>query len=156
MSKISPQNPKSDRCEELFTLLDFGPQIPNLIILISTISIYQNRSISIFPIFGARVGYEKNIVYIVIHTHVLVPGLRWEKNRKSSDSISYSTIFNNFTGKMNAKPARSQLDRSQTHISQFLFSDYGDPIVNRTVPYGTCFVFCQGLQIGLFGGVCLS
>ena len=35
---------------------------------------------------------------------------------------------------MNAKPARSQLDRSQTHISQFFSSDYGDPIVNRTVP----------------------
>ena len=80
------------------------------------------------------VGYGKNIVYIVIHTHVLVPGLRWGKNRKSSDSIAYSTIFNNFTGKMNAKPARSQLDRSQTHISQFFSSDYGDPIINRTVP----------------------
>ena len=36
---------------------------------------------------------------------------------------------------MNAKPARSQLDRSQTHISQLFSSDYGDPIVNRTVPY---------------------
>ena len=25
------------------------------------------------------VGYEKNIVYISIHTHMLVPRLRWEK-----------------------------------------------------------------------------
>ena len=36
---------------------------------------------------------------------------------------------------MNAKPARSQLDRSQTHISELFSPDYGDPIVNRTVPY---------------------
>jgi hypothetical protein len=26
LSKIDPQSPKSDRCETLFTLLDFGPQ----------------------------------------------------------------------------------------------------------------------------------
>ena len=53
------------------------------------------------------VGYEKNIVYISIHTHMLVPRLRWEKNRKSSDSISDSTVLGNFTGKVNAKPACS-------------------------------------------------
>ena len=91
----------------------------------------------IFLELGGGIGglwYEKNIVYMVEHTHMLVPRLRWEKKWKSSDSISYSTIFNNFTGKMNAKPARSQLDRSQTHISQFFSSDYGDPIINRTVP----------------------
>jgi hypothetical protein len=40
----------------LFTLLDFGPQIQNLVIPISTISIYQNRSISIFSICGAGRG----------------------------------------------------------------------------------------------------
>jgi hypothetical protein len=121
--------------------------------------------------WGGRVGhwgrgYEKNIVYIVIHTHVLVSGLRWEKDRKSSDSFSYSTIFNNFTGKMNAKPARSQLDRSQTHISQFFSSDYGDPLINRTVPLGgavlvndllRCFCFTSvlnhdGTQLPTFCG----
>ena len=53
------------------------------------------------------VGYEKNIVYISIHTHMLVPRLRWEKNWKSSDSISDSTVLGNFTGKLNAKPACS-------------------------------------------------
>ena len=39
------------------------------------------------------VGYEKNIVYISIHTHMLVPRLRWEKIGKSSDSISDSTVL---------------------------------------------------------------
>jgi len=43
--RMPPQESKSDRCEELFTLLDFRPQIPNLVIPISTISMYQNRSI---------------------------------------------------------------------------------------------------------------
>ena len=51
------------------------------------------------------VGYEKNIVYISLHTHMLVPRLRWEKKKKSSDSISDSTVLGNVTGKMNAKPA---------------------------------------------------
>ena len=80
------------------------------------------------------VGYEKNIVYISIHTHMLVPGLRWGKNKKLSNSSSYPTILNNSTGKMNQNSARSCLDRSQADISQFLSSDYGDPIINRTVP----------------------
>ena len=48
------KSPKFDRCEKMCTLLDFGSQIHNLIILISTIPIYQNRSISIFSII--RVG----------------------------------------------------------------------------------------------------
>ena len=39
------------------------------------------------------VGYEKNIVYISIHTHMLVPRLRWEKKWKSSDPISDSTVL---------------------------------------------------------------
>jgi hypothetical protein len=52
LSKISPTNPKFDRCENMFTLLDSGPQIQNFVIPISTIFIYQNRSISIFPNFG--------------------------------------------------------------------------------------------------------
>ena len=52
------QSPKFDRCENLFTLLDFRPQIQNLVIPISTISICQNRSISIFSNFGS--GGEDN------------------------------------------------------------------------------------------------
>ena len=44
----APQESKSDRCEQMSTLLDFGPQIPNLVIPISTISIYENRPISMF------------------------------------------------------------------------------------------------------------
>ena len=63
------------------------------------------------------VGYEKNIVYISLHTHMLVPRLRWEKNWKSSDSISDSTVLGNLTGKLNAKPARSRRDRSRTDLS---------------------------------------
>jgi hypothetical protein len=39
-NKMNPQSLQSDRYEELFTLLDLGPQIPNLVIPISTISIY--------------------------------------------------------------------------------------------------------------------
>jgi hypothetical protein len=80
-------------------------------------------------------GYEKNIVYISIHTHMLVPGLRWDKNCKFSNSSSYPTIFNNSTGKIDLNSARSRLDRSQTDIPQFFSSDYGDPLINRTVPY---------------------
>ena len=84
------------------------------------------------------VGYEKNIVYIPIHTHMLVPRLRWETNWKSSDSISDSTVLGNFTGKLNAKPPCSWLNRSQTDLSLFFSSDYGDPIVFRTAPYVSC------------------
>ena len=41
--------------EEMLTLLDFGPEDQNLVISISTISIYQNLPISFFPIFvGGR------------------------------------------------------------------------------------------------------
>ena len=48
---------------------------------------------------------------------------------------------------MNAKPACSQLDRSQTHISQFLSSDYGGQIINRTVPYASiCEFTCMGVD----------
>ena len=46
------KSPKFDRCGKICTLLDFGSQIHNLIILISTIPIYQNRSISIFANVG--------------------------------------------------------------------------------------------------------
>ena len=46
--KLFQISPKFDRCEKLFTFLDFGPKIQNLIIPISTIFTYQNRSISFF------------------------------------------------------------------------------------------------------------
>jgi hypothetical protein len=47
---------KQHEIEQMFTLLDFRPQVQNLVIPISTISIYQNRSISIFSNLGAWGG----------------------------------------------------------------------------------------------------
>ena len=85
--------------------------------------------------WGGRV-LEEYRVYIDTYTHVgnkITVGKKW----KSLDSISDSTVVGSFTGKLNAKPACSRLDTSgfQTDLPQFLFSVYGDPIVNRTMPF---------------------
>ena len=53
------------------------------------------------------------------HTYMLVPRLRWGKNCKFQNSRPDSTIFHNFSGKMNEDSERSWLDASQTDISYF-------------------------------------
>ena len=56
------------------------------------------------------------------------------KTWKFSNCNSDSTMSNNSTGKMTENAARSWLDRSQTDICQFVRSNYGNPVVNRTTP----------------------
>ena len=60
-------SPKSGRWRELFTLLDFRPKKQILVMTISTISMRQNRSISIFSIWRGGWGDRGVIItYIVI------------------------------------------------------------------------------------------
>jgi len=59
--------------EELFTLLDFGPEIWDLVMPISTISIYQNSSISIFPNFWD--GGGEIINWLINYLLLFIP--RW-------------------------------------------------------------------------------
>ena len=63
------------------------------------------------------VGYEENIVCIYRYIHTCgYQDYGGKKNRKSSDSISDSTVLGNFTGKTNEKSASSRLNKSQTDI----------------------------------------
>ena len=60
---MSPKSKKNDRCEELFTLLDFRPEIPNLVIPISTISICQNSWINQEKLRPKGLGFQGDGVH---------------------------------------------------------------------------------------------
>ena len=99
-----------------------------------------------FPLVWVQdYGGEKNsddIIYTRYSSHTPPPQCPTGKI-ESSDSIPDSTVLGIFTGKLNAKPACSRWDRSRTDLSNCLSSDYGDPIVNRTVPLASrYYIFC--------------
>ena len=60
--------------ERMLTLLDFGPENQNILISTSTISMYENCSISIFPIF-AGIGANGTLSkFIFSETHIGLVG----------------------------------------------------------------------------------
>ena len=73
-------------------------------------------------------------IYIYIYTHLWVPGLWQTKIEKIQKPRPNSTFFNNFNGKLIGKSSRGCLNRSCTALSNFYSSDYGNPVINRTVP----------------------
>jgi hypothetical protein len=85
--KISPKSPKSDRCEELFTLRDFRPGNQILVITISTISMCRNCSISCLAAPGGARAFSHiwTPPGIIMTCRVCVPevltrgrSMRWE------------------------------------------------------------------------------